>query len=96
MMNLNEAVAGAVASSLYPEMRFSWEIKVNKRTMFENCLKSHIKHCERSELRIHSGWTKNDFLKTKACGQTMLPDIKIIIRYKLVEKAQTEYSNATF
>ena len=28
MMNLNEAVAGAVASSLYPEMRFSWEIKV--------------------------------------------------------------------
>ena len=27
-MNLNEAVAGAVASSLYPEMRFSWEIKV--------------------------------------------------------------------
>ena len=28
-MNLNEAVAGAVASSLYPEMRFSWEIKVN-------------------------------------------------------------------
>ena len=30
MMNLNEAVAGAVASSLYPEMRFSWEIKVNQ------------------------------------------------------------------
>ena len=29
-MNLNEAVAGAVASSLYPEMRFSWEIKVNQ------------------------------------------------------------------
>ena len=36
MMNLNEAVAGAVASSLYPEMRFSWEIKVNKRMVFEN------------------------------------------------------------
>ena len=46
MMNLNEAVAGAVASSLYPEMRFSWEIKVNKRTVFENCLKSRIKHCD--------------------------------------------------
>ena len=30
MMNLNKAVAGAVASSLYPEMRFSWEIKVNQ------------------------------------------------------------------
>ena len=52
-MNLNEAVAGAVASSLYPEMRFSWEIKVNKRTVFENRLKSRIEHFERSKLRIH-------------------------------------------
>ena len=63
MMNLNEAVAGAVASSLYPEMRFSWEIKVHKSTMFEN----RLKHCERSELRIHSGWTKM-FFENYYCG----------------------------
>ena len=61
MMNLNEAVAGAVASSLYPEMRFSWEIKVNKRTVFENRLKSRIEHFERSKLRIHFKCTKVDY-----------------------------------
>ena len=40
MMNLNEAVAGAVASSLYPEMRFSWEIKVKK---IELIVENHLK-----------------------------------------------------
>ena len=40
MMNLNEAVAGAVASSLYPEMRFSWEIKVCKSIVYPKLLQN--------------------------------------------------------
>ena len=29
-------------------------------TVFENCRKSLIKHCERSELRLHFEWSKID------------------------------------
>ena len=32
----------------------------NDATVFENHRKSHIRHCEHSELRLHFEWTKVD------------------------------------
>ena len=57
--------------------------------MFENYSKSLIQHFERSELRLQFQWTKInknakivhfcEFLKPKACGQTVLIDRSIFI-----------------
>ena len=68
--------------------------------MFENHRKSLIQHCERSELRLHFEWTKVNwncpkwsilasFRKPEACGQTVLPDMSVLIGQKL-ENAKIE------
>ena len=66
-------------------------------TVFENHRKSLIGHCEQSELRIHFEWTKmpkmvhfGEFLNSKACSQTVLPDRSVLIRQKLVEVAKIQ------
>ena len=41
---------------------------------------------------VHFG----EFLKTVACGQTVLPDRSVLIEQKLVENAKIEKSNETF
>ena len=72
-----------------------------KKKVFENRRKSLIRHCERSELRIHFEWTKvnpkcqkvsiwANFCKPEACGQTVLPDRSILIGQKLVENAKIQ------
>ena len=40
---------------------------------------------------VHFG----EFLKSEACGQTVLPDMPILIGQKLVENAKNEKSNET-
>ena len=74
--------------------------------MFENHRKSLIQDCERSKQRLHFEWTKIDknakngqfgeFLKTKVCCQTVLPDRYILTGQKLVKNAKIENSNETF
>ena len=70
-------------------------------TVFENHRKSLIQHCERSELRLHFEWTKVNekcqkwsilasFWKPEACGQTVLPDMSVLIGQKLVENAKMQ------
>ena len=51
-------------------------------TVFENCPKSRIQHCERSELRLHYEWTKVDENAKngqywRVCDQKVLPDRSI-------------------
>ena len=74
-------------------------------TVFENHRKSLIQHCERSELRLHFWVAKSSlkmpkmvhlasFWKPEDCGQTVLPDMSLLIGQKLVENAKN--SNVTF
>ena len=63
-------------------------------TVFENQRKSLIQHCERSELTFFSEqkFIKTGqfgkFLKIKACGQTVLPDMSILIEQKSLVNAK--------
>ena len=61
----------------------------------ENHIKSRIQHYERSELvlhfelpKVHFKNAKND--KSKAFGQTVLPDRSLFNRTKIVEKAKIQ------
>ena len=77
-------------------------------TLVKNLRKSRIQHYERSKLRFLLEWIKVDqkcqkwsilasFWKSKACGQTVLPDRSLLIWQKLVEKCQKlKNKNATF
>ena len=69
--------------------------------LFEHQRKSLIQHCERRELRLHFEWTKVNqkcqnsqllasFWKLEACGQTVLPDMSVLIGQKMVENAKVE------
>ena len=60
--------------------------------MFENHRKSLIQHYERSELCLHFEWTNvnQKCQKPEACGQTVLPDMSVLIGQKLVEKAKID------
>ena len=69
--------------------------------MFENHRKNIIPHCERSELRLHSEWTKvhqecqklsilASFCKPEACGQAVLPDRSVLLGQTLVENAKIQ------
>ena len=68
--------------------------------MYENHRKSHIQHCERSELRLHFEWTLKkkmpkmlnlaSFWKREACGQTVLPTRSILKWQKLAKNAKIE------
>ena len=46
-------------------------------TVFKNYPKIRIRHCERSELRLHFEWKKPE-----ACVQTVLSDMSILIGRK--------------
>ena len=71
------------------------------RTVFENQGKSLIQHCERSELRLDFERTKIkkkcekwsilvSFCKPEACGQTVLPDMSVLIGQKMVGNAKIQ------
>ena len=72
--------------------------------MFENHRKSIIKHCERSELRLHFEWTKIQYAKNcpiwqifrkhEVCGQTALPDMSLLKGQKWWK--MPKFKNATF
>ena len=76
-------------------------VPIHKRerlTVFENHRKSRIQHCKRSELRllfsvVHWKCQKwsifASFLKSEACGQTVLPDRSIYKRQKLLKNAKS-------
>ena len=68
--------------------------------MFENRPKSRIQHCERSEQHLHFEMPKmvnlTSFLKPEACGQTVLPDMSILIGQKLVENAKIQQFKCDF
>ena len=67
-------------------------------TVFENHRKSLIQHSEHS---LHFEWTKINqkcqkrsilasFWKSETCGQTVLPDMSVLIGQKLVENAKIQ------
>ena len=58
-------------------------------TVFENHPKSRIRHCERSELRLHFEWAKVN-QKLEACCYIVLPDRLLLICQKLVENTKIE------
>ena len=74
------------------------DVGLRKGTVFENHRKSHIQHCERSELRLHFEWPKVhknakngqfcEFLEIAACGQTMLPDRSTFNKTKIGGKCR--------
>ena len=66
--------------------------------MFENHRKSSIQYCE---INLHFEWTKDyqkcqkwsilaRFWKTETCGQTVVPDMSLLIGQKLVENTKIE------
>ena len=54
-------------------------------TVFKNYPKIRIRHCERSELRLHFERKKvnQKFQKPEACVQTVLSDMSILIEPKV-------------
>ena len=53
--------------------------------------KSLIQHCERSYLKLpKNGPIWRVFRKPEACGQTVFPDMSVLIGQKLVENAKNE------
>ena len=70
-------------------------------TLVKNLRKSRIQHYERSKLRFLLEWIKVDqkcqkwsilasFWKSKACGQTVLPDRSLLIWQKIGEHVKIE------
>ena len=66
--------------------------------VFENHRQSLIQHCERSDILSGQKLIKNakqnvhfgEFFKPEACGQTVLPDMSVLIGQKLTKKAKIQ------
>ena len=94
MMQLNEAVAGAAMSSLYPEMRFSWEIKsvdalfCNGMTrvgdLSREAILASLRECDLSVLKDEVN--KNLFNDKKFCKECITVCVKYTQKLELVEE----------
>lgn len=93
-MQLNEAVAGAAMSSLYPDMRFSWEIK-SVDALFCNGLSrvgdlsreavlASIRECDLSGLKDELN--KTLFNDKKFCKECISVCVKSTQKLEMVEE----------
>ena len=94
IMQLNEAIAGAAMSSLYPEMRFSWEIKsvdalfCNGMTrvgdLSREAILASIRECDLSVVKDEVN--RNLFNDKKFCKECITVCVKCTQKLEIVEE----------
>ena len=94
MMQLNEAIAGAAMSSLYPEMRFSWEIKsvdalfCNGMTrvgdLSREAILASIRECDLTVVKDEVN--RNLFNDKKFCKECITVCVKYTKKLEIVEE----------